>query len=151
MEATFRRSGLRPLTETAGPQANSPPRAVIKTAAPDNKLAARELVGEYCAYRRSGIAAAPSIRTLYEVIDVPCTLDGDNPSTVPCLVLEWMDCSLHHLSPGRYLRNPVFLHALLEGVLNSLVVLAGEELINAGTTPPIHLLASTKEPRHQTR
>ena len=124
-------------------EADSIVRAVIKTVPPDNKKMRKNLKTEYDAYRIKRIASHLCFRAMYDVIGDPKNLDNDAGDSPPCLVLEWMDCTLTQVPSKRHLQNHVLMKAIIDAVLFSLVTLDKEKLVNTGKKPNLEDLAST--------
>ena len=118
-------------------------RVVIKTAPPDNKAARESLKREYNAYRISSIASNPYFRAIYDIISDPKNLDEDTSDSPPCLVLEWMDCTLAQVPSKRYLQNYILIKAIIDAVLFGLVTLDKEKLVNTGRRHILNDLTST--------
>ena len=127
----------------ASSEVNSPVRAVIKTASPNNKAARESLKREYNAYRISSIASNPYFRAIYDIISDPKNLNEDAGDSPPCLVLEWMDRTLAQVLSKRHLQNCILIKAAMDAVLFGLVTLDKEKLINTGRRPILEDLAST--------
>ena len=122
---------------------NSPVRVVIKTAPPNNKAARESLKREYNAYRISSIASNPYFRAIYDIISDPKNFDEDAGESPPCLVLEWMDCTLAQVPFERHLQNYILIKAIMDAILFGLVTLDKEKLVNTGKRYILKDLAST--------
>lgn len=99
----------------------------------------------------SSIASHPCFRAMYDIIGDPKNLDNDAADSPPCLVLEWMDCTLAQVPSKRHLQDHILIKAIIDAVLSSLVTLDKEKLVNTGKTSALKDLASTNQPRYQNR
>jgi len=88
---------------------------------------------------------------MYEIIGDPKSLEKDASDSPPCLVLEWMDCTLAQVPSGLHLQSYVLIKAILDQVLFSIDVLSKEDLVNTGIAPTFQDSAFTDQRRHQTR
>ena len=72
---------------------------------------------------------------MYDIIGDLKNLEEDTSDSPPCLVLEWMDCTLTQMPSERQLQNDVLFKAIVDNVLSSCDALSKENLVNTGTTP----------------
>ena len=120
-------------------ESNSPTRVLIKTASPDNEDARRSLKREYLAYCRPSIASSSNFRAFYDIVGSPESFDTDVNDSLPCLVLEWLDCTLKDVPSKRHRQNYILLVAIVKAVLASLVTLHREGLVNTGDHLHMHV------------
>ena len=78
-------------------------------------------------------------------------LEDDESETAPCLIFEWMDCTLKEVPSERYKQDNVLLKAIVDAALSSLVVLSQENLVHTGKSPLSFISGLTKESRLETR
>ncbi|KAI9819652.1 MAG: hypothetical protein M1826_001113 [Phylliscum demangeonii] len=96
----------------------------------DNKAARRCLKWESAAYAIPSIASSPYFRAMYDIIGDPKKLDDESDSvdSLPCLALEWMDCTLAQVPSQHHLQNYILINAITHAVLSGLVTLGEEKL-----------------------
>ncbi|MCJ1382443.1 hypothetical protein MMC17_005556 [Xylographa soralifera] len=78
---------------------------------------------------------------MYDIIGDPKNLDDDAVDEPPCLVLEWIDCTLTQVPSGRHLQNRILIKAIIDAVLSSFVALDKEKLVNTDIKPDNILLS----------
>ena len=69
---------------------------------------------------------------MYDFVGDFQNLDSDTSASFPYLVLEWMDFTLAEVPSKDYRQNSVFLKAIVNAGLSSLIVLLKEGLMNTG-------------------
>ncbi|KAL8722864.1 MAG: hypothetical protein Q9181_007408 [Wetmoreana brouardii] len=118
------------------------PKAIIKTAAPDNDDARQCLKRELDVYRLPSIAKSPWFRKMHDVIGEPQNFDDGTSKPVPCLALEWMDHTLADLPCANAMRSYSIMKAVIETVMSSCVVLGDQQRVNTDTKAANILLSN---------
>ncbi|KAF2458299.1 kinase-like domain-containing protein [Lineolata rhizophorae] len=104
---------------------------VIKTTSPERK---QWLKREYDAYNIPGVSSSPFCRKMCDIIGNLEDFDNTGEST-PCLVFEWLDCTLKEIPSEQHRQNHGLLAALAEAILSSLVPLGKEHKVHTGRAP----------------
>ena len=115
------------------------PRALIKTAPPENELAAEDFSRECTSYHLPGVSSAACFRQMYDKID-DCTV-----------AFEWMDATLRELDYRPDMRIYSVIKSVLGAALTSCVVLDDQKHVNTGTVPILGQPASAYQSRLQNR
>lgn len=99
------------------------PRAIIKTASPDDEMNVAALIREKNTYRLPGVSSALCYRKIYDEID-------DNT-----VALEWLDLTLQNLKYQPHSLAYSLIMASMRASLASAAVLERQEYVNTGTVP----------------
>ena len=76
---------------------------------------------------------------MHDIIGDPFDLDKEAADTLPCFVLEWLDCTLTDVPAEAYRRNHVLLKAVMYAGLSGLAELNKENLVHTGKASSLTL------------
>jgi hypothetical protein len=115
-----------------------PPRAMIKTASPEDTIATENLRREYTSYRIPGICSAACFRQMYDKID-DCTV-----------AVEWLDTTLAEVQYQPDMRTYALIKSCLDAALASSDILDCQGHVNTGAVSILRESASAYQSRLQT-
>jgi hypothetical protein len=136
-------------------------RALIKSAAPGNRIAKESLKREWETYLRPAVASSPSFRKMYDLIGDPSGFEGQSESSsrpilqfliledpsgpqqpeepdsgtstpTPYLALEWLDHTLADVEPTLDRRGYILITAVIDTIMSSIISLEQAGLVNTG-------------------